>query len=96
MSHEEGHNLRLMGEIAFARQNFEEAERFFSSGYEIVVEAGDQYESAKTQLSLAQLYIALGKDDLADTALADCLETFERLDARMDLEKAQELKHKLD
>jgi class 3 adenylate cyclase/tetratricopeptide (TPR) repeat protein len=88
---EEGHNLRIMGEIAFAGQNFEEAERFFRTANEIVVEAGDEYECAKTQLSLAQLYMAMNNEDLAQAALDDCLEAFERLDAQMDLDKAREL-----
>jgi len=88
---EEGHNLRIMGEIAFAGQNLEEAERYYKTANEIVVEAGDEYECAKTQLSLAQLYLAMSNVDLARTALDDCLETFDRLDAQMDLDKAREL-----
>jgi predicted ATPase/class 3 adenylate cyclase len=95
MPHEEGHNLRIMGEIAFARQDYEAANRFFDSGHDIVIEAGDEYESAKTQLSLAQLHIALGQHDLAGSALADCLETFERLDAQMDLDSALDLQQSL-
>ena len=89
---EEGHNLRIMGEIAFARQDFEEAERYFKTGHAIVVEAGDDYESAKTQLSLTQLYLATNRTDLAEGFLDDCLEAFERLDAQMDLDKARELR----
>jgi hypothetical protein len=58
-------------------------------------EAGDQYESAKTQLSLDQLYIDQGPDDLADSILSDCADTFLGLEAQMDLDKTQELQESI-
>jgi ATP/maltotriose-dependent transcriptional regulator MalT len=85
---EEGHNLRIMGEIALARQDFDLAAQYLENSNSILEEAGDQYERAETQLSLAQLHVAQGRHGLADSALADCLETFKRLDAQMDLDKA--------
>ncbi|MGB3716098.1 MAG: tetratricopeptide repeat protein [Candidatus Promineifilaceae bacterium] len=94
-THEEGHNLRIMGEIALARNDYEVAASHLESSYAILDEAGDQYESAKTQLSLAQLYVDQGRDDLADSILSDCADTFLRLDAQMDLDKTQELRESI-
>lgn len=95
MPHEEGHNLRIGGEIALASRAFEEAERQLESSYAILNEAGDQYESAKTQLSLAQLYVSLGRDKHARAILQECTETFLGLDAQLDLDKSQELSRQL-
>jgi class 3 adenylate cyclase/tetratricopeptide (TPR) repeat protein len=92
---EEGHNLRIMGEIALAREEFDSAAQILESSNTILDDAGDQYERAKTQLSLAQLYIALGQNDLADIEFSNCLETFELLDAHMDLDLARELQRSL-
>ncbi|MFN2189822.1 MAG: tetratricopeptide repeat protein [Candidatus Promineifilaceae bacterium] len=87
---EEGHNLRILGEVAFARKDYEKAGERFESANALVAEAGDEYECAKTQLSLAQLHLAMDEVELARLALDNCVEVFDRLDARMDLIKARE------
>jgi len=88
---EEGHNLRIIGEIALARQQIDEAERYFQASYTLLHEAGDDYESARTQLALARLYMVTDRAELARSGLAEAAEIFSRLGAQLDLPEAQRL-----
>jgi tetratricopeptide (TPR) repeat protein len=92
---EEGHNLRILGEIAQADGRFEQAETHYVDSYAILKEVGDTYECAKTQLSLAELCSLQGSIENAEAALATCERTFSLLDAGLDLERVEEARRRL-
>jgi len=96
MPREEGHNLRILGEIARAEKRFEEARGYFKVSYEILAGAGDEYESARVQLSFARLYLERGEPQGALQALAQCEPVFARLEARLDLAEAREIGQRLE
>ncbi len=91
MPREEGHNLRIMGEIALARGNLDQAQTYLAQSYQLLSEAGDEYESAKTQLSFAQLHIRQNQPASAQKALMACKVIFERLEAQLDLQQVNQL-----
>ena len=95
MPREEGHNLRIMGEIARAQQRNGEARGYFERSYQLLSEAGDEYESAKTQLSLASFYSMQGLGKEAQKALRECETAFEQLEAQLDLQQARALMNEL-
>lgn len=91
MPREEGHTLRILGEIALARAQFGDAHRFLTDSYDVLTTAGDEYESAKTQLALAALFARQQRLQEAAAALAECCAVFDRLGASLDLERARQL-----
>jgi tetratricopeptide (TPR) repeat protein len=92
MPREEGHNLRIMGEIALARGDVARAEEYLQSSYTILNEADDEYECGRTQLTLAELYLLQKKYEEGLKLLAQCSTIFERLQASLDLERAHALR----
>jgi len=96
MPREEGFCLRIMGEIARAGGHFEQAQHYLQESYLTLSGARDEYESAKAQLSLAQLYAAQGQRQAAQAATALCEEIFGRLEAQLDLKAAQQLRQELE
>jgi hypothetical protein len=52
-------------------------------------EAGDDYESARTQLALVQLFVAPDRAELARSGVVKAAEIFSRLGARRDLPEVQ-------
>lgn len=95
MPREEGHNLRILGEIARSQENFEVAEQFLLESYTLLIQTGDEYEGGRTQLSLAQLYMAQQRKKRAEEALALCEKVFERLQAQLDLAIVQQVRQAL-
>src|SRR5690606_23520908 len=95
MPREEGHNLRIWGEIAFARQRFEVAEQAFQESYTMLTTAGDEYEAAQSRLSLAHLYAAQDRPEAAQEALQTAGTVFEKLGAQLDLERTRKLQNTL-
>jgi class 3 adenylate cyclase/tetratricopeptide (TPR) repeat protein len=89
MPREEGHNLRIMGEIALTQQQLDKAEKYVLDSFSLLAQADDEYESARTQLTLAQLYLVQQKFDEGLTLLDQCTSTFERLQANLDLVTVQ-------
>jgi tetratricopeptide (TPR) repeat protein len=92
---EEGASLRVLGEVAAARQKLDQAESYLSQGIAILEQAEEIYETARTQLALATTCLAQGKVDATRAALAQCLSVFERLGAALDLEEARALEQRL-
>jgi tetratricopeptide (TPR) repeat protein len=76
---EYGHNLRIMGQISWAHGKLAEAGEYFQKSYDVLVEAGDEYESAKARLSQGRLLAAERQWQLAYQACKDCEVVFERL-----------------
>jgi tetratricopeptide (TPR) repeat protein len=91
MPREEGHNLRIMGEIAQAQSDLDRAQEYFEHSYRILSGAGDEYERAKTMLSQAQLMAARGAAPGAREMLLECNGIFSRLGAEHDLEAVRRL-----
>jgi predicted negative regulator of RcsB-dependent stress response len=85
MPREEGHNLRIMGEIALSRGDTGRAEELLQSSYTVLREADDEYECARTQLTLSRLYLAQNKFEEGLKMLDQCTVIFERLQAGLDL-----------
>jgi class 3 adenylate cyclase/tetratricopeptide (TPR) repeat protein len=86
MRREEGCALRVLGEIATAQGQFDEAEGYLDESLSILKSVGDEYEWARSQLSLARLYACLEKTGESQTALDRCTEVFQRLGADLDME----------
>ena len=93
---EEGHNLRILGDIALAQHHYGRAEEYFKESSDILEGASDEYEHAKVKLSLAELYVKEDKRIQAMTLIKESEEVFERLSAALDLRKARHLKHDIE
>lgn len=91
MPREEGHNLRIMGEILRTQQQPEEAQGYFEQSYQVLRQAGDMYESAKTQLALARIAVEDGRRQAAQQALDLCTPIFAQLEAQLDLQQVNRL-----
>jgi adenylate cyclase len=94
MPREEGHNLRVMGEVALARGDLGLAGEYLQSSYTLLREADDEYECARTQLMLSQLYLAESKYEQGLRALDQCTGIFERLQAGLDLQTVQSVRER--
>ena len=90
---EEGSSLRVLGEIARAQGDNQQAEQHLTDSLAVLQEVGDEYEMARTQLSLARLQLAKGDSAQASALLESCTAVFERLDAVLDLDAARGLQH---
>jgi class 3 adenylate cyclase/tetratricopeptide (TPR) repeat protein len=95
MPREEGHNLRILGEIARAEGRYEAAGGYFTISHDILDGAGDEYESAKVHLSSARLYLEQGQPEEALAALAECEPVFARLEAQLDLREVKAIRQQL-
>ncbi len=95
MPREEGHNLRIMGEIMRTQQQLDEAQNYFEQSYAVLTQAADMYESAKTQLALARLYGENGRVPQAQQALDLCTPIFTQLEAQLDLQQVIRLQDDL-
>ncbi len=91
MPREEGHNLRVLGQIAQARGEYTLAEERLQTSYQILNDASDDYERAKTQLVLAHIYSEQNRFDETRAALAICQPIFQRLEAIIDLRDARKV-----
>lgn len=93
---DEGHSLRIKGEIALAQKLYDEAESYLLESCRLLQEAGDEYEGARTRFSLASLYLLTGEGAEAERELALAEKVFRRLEARLDLEKAIALREQIN
>jgi predicted ATPase/class 3 adenylate cyclase len=94
MRAEEGIALRLLGEVNVAQGAFDTAEGQLLQSVAILKEVGDEYERARSQISIAQLYISRGEPQSGLEYLEACIATFERLGAEMDLRTALALRER--
>lgn len=92
MPREEGHNLRIMGEIAMARGQLSRAEEYLRSSYSVLREADDEYECARTQLAQAQYYLSQENLEAGWKSLEQCDAIFERLQASLDLQTVKAIR----
>ena len=61
----------------------------------ILEEVGDEYEAARSYLTLASILAVQNQPDAAQKALTQCLPVFTQLEAMLDLQQAQALQTKL-
>jgi len=92
MRPEEGTALRVLGEIATAQGRFREAQGHLDESLSILNSVRDEYEWARSQLSLARLYACLDKSEEMSAALDRCIEVFQKLGATMDVDTACSLR----
>jgi class 3 adenylate cyclase/tetratricopeptide (TPR) repeat protein len=95
MRGEEGSTLRVLGEIALARRQPAEAREYLDQSLIVLDEVGDEYEAARTRLSLARCYGSQQYRAEARTMLARSLAVFQRLEAALDLAEAREVERTL-
>ncbi|MBN2003198.1 MAG: tetratricopeptide repeat protein [Anaerolineae bacterium] len=88
---EQGNCLRVMGEIAMHQEQIDTAVQHLQQSLTSLQEAGDEYNTARTQLVLAHLYAQTGNIHAARQCLAQCAPIFERLGAASDLLQAHKL-----
>jgi hypothetical protein len=92
MRGEEGNSLRLLGEVACAQNDIDLAEQYVHNSIAILDEVGDEYEGARSRLTLGSVYLAQNDAQQAFDALSQCIVVFERLHATLDLAKAHALR----
>lgn len=92
MRAEEGNSLRVLGEIASARGEAGEAERRLGESLAVLEAVGDEYELARSQLSLACVFLMQGKREQGLEMLERCTAIFRQLDATLDLAVATALR----
>ncbi len=91
MRGEQGCALRVLGEIATAQEQFDQAKEYLQESISILEEVGDAYEGACTRLSLAQVHAYRAESTECLVALDHCIPVFERLGAALDLPAARAL-----
>ncbi len=92
MRSEEGNSLRIMGKVTIAQGDYDQAEKYLIESAAILEEVADEYEWARSQLLLAQLYHTQGKSALIKPLLDKSAEVFKRLEASLDLTAVQKLR----
>lgn len=91
MKTEEGKCLRVLGDIAMAQSNPDEAKLLLDQSLMVLQEVGNAYPLARTWLSLAQWHTQQDDVDEARVCLNHCIPIFGEMDAKMDLEIAEHL-----
>ena len=89
MRNEEGSALRVLGEIAAAAGQVDQAQAYFHQSLAVLAEAGDEYGQAQTRLALARMLFARGNRPETLAALEPCLPVLEHLGAETDLAEAR-------
>lgn len=89
-----GMSLRVMGDIQLERGLLEAADGALNLSLEILADLKSDYQAAKTMLSLVRLAVAKG-DAVNREQLARVIQTFQKLEAKADLEQARQLEETL-
>jgi tetratricopeptide (TPR) repeat protein len=95
MSVEEGQALRVLGEIHMAQGELALAGEALRQSVHLLANAGSEYETAGTRLSLARLAAREGSTAKARMHLRQAIEVFRRLGARIDLAQATSVEAQL-
>jgi predicted ATPase/class 3 adenylate cyclase len=95
MRGEEGTSLGVLGEVGMARGDLAQAESALAESVSLLESLGQEYESARSWLSLAKVYLSLKQAEQGLAALDRCQPTFERLEAALDLESARRVREQL-
>jgi class 3 adenylate cyclase/predicted ATPase len=90
-----GISFRVLGEVHLGRGELDEASIALKQSLRILNDLNSEYEAAKTMLSLTRLEYEAG--ELVDNRrLEQAIQIFEKLEARADLGRSQELTKQLD
>lgn len=85
-----GQNLRILGSIAFARNDIDAANEAFARSLDILEDL-DPYQAALTQLSWGEWLTSSGKRERGIEMLVDAQRQFEALGAAREIEAVREL-----
>jgi tetratricopeptide (TPR) repeat protein len=96
MRAEEALSLQILGEIARAQGDLALAEGHLTESLAILEEVRQEYELACARLSLAGVRLRQGRSETAGTLLAQATEIFKRLEARLDLAAAEQLRQEME
>lgn len=88
---EQGLTTHVLGAIAAAEGLNAEAEQSFEKAIQLLNSVGDNYGLACAQLSLAELHENHVEGSRRHELLRECLPVFERLGAKIEMERAQNL-----
>jgi tetratricopeptide (TPR) repeat protein len=91
MKTEEGKCLRILGDIAMAAGDLAGAKPRLDESLQVLEEVGNAYPLARTRLSLAQWHALQQQPVEARAFLQQCILIFREMDARMDLELAEQV-----
>jgi predicted ATPase/class 3 adenylate cyclase len=91
MKTEEGKCLRILGDIAMAAGELDEAKPLLDESLRVLQEVGNAYPLARTHLSLAQWHALKQEPSEARAGLELCIPVFREMDAKMDLNTANQL-----
>ncbi len=92
MKTEEGKCLRVLGDIAIAKGELDNAKSFLDQSLQVLQEVGNAYPLARTRLSLAQWHLLQQLPAEAGQFLDQCIPVFSDMDAKMDMESAKQLR----
>jgi len=95
MRSDEGRTLRVVGEIAAAQGQLDQAEAHLRDSLAILKPLGDEYEWARSQLALARLRAAQGDHRAGLAALDECEPVLARLGAALDLAEVCDLREEI-
>ncbi len=95
MRDEEGAAQALLGEIALAQGDHDDAMKWLTESVTILEEIGEEYLLGRSRFALAQAYASLQNNEQALALLAPALETFERLEAALDVTAVRALQERI-
>ncbi len=95
MRDEEGAAQALLGEVALANGVYEEAVKWLTESVAVLEEVGEEYLLGRSRFALAQAHTSLHNNAEALAVLKPALETFERLEASLDITAVHALQNKI-
>jgi hydrogenase-4 transcriptional activator len=81
---------RLMGKVALARSNYEEAKQRLSASINIFASINEQYELATSKLELGLVYMQLGEQHLSQENFLNAQGQFAQLGAKAALQRTNQ------
>ncbi|HSH05456.1 MAG TPA: tetratricopeptide repeat protein [Anaerolineae bacterium] len=89
---EEAYIQRLLGQIAAQQDDDVTARQYLERSLNSLTELGEKYELARTQLALATHLHQHQQYDQANSLLTSAHQTFQKVDAQLDLEQIKQLR----
>jgi tetratricopeptide (TPR) repeat protein len=96
MRNEEGNSLRVLAQIASARDQLDQARKHLDQSVRILGQAQDRYEWARSVLALARVEWMQGRAEECVAALDRCQPVFERLGASLEVAEGRALRGEID
>lgn len=92
MRNEEGNSLRVLAEVATAREQYAQAKEYLGESITVLELAEDEYEWARSVLAMARLHLVQGEIQACARALGRCKPVLERLQARLEMSEIEALR----